>query len=66
MTAGCVVVKACAARAAAVAAQQVRGDATLVKKHILTGVMHRQPVAPVSPLRRDVSPPLFVGVYGFF
>jgi hypothetical protein len=28
--------------------------------------VHRLPGPPVPPLHRDVSPPLFVGVDGFF
>ena len=66
MTARRVVVQASAARTPAVAAQQVRRHAALVQKHILTGIVQRLPVAPVPPLPRDVSAPLFVGVYGFF
>ena len=66
MTARRVVVKAGAARTPAVAAQQVRRHAALVQKHILAGIVQRQSVAPVPPLHRDVSAPLFVGVYGFF
>jgi hypothetical protein len=66
MTARRVVVKAGAARAPAVAAQQVSRHAALVEKYILTGIVQRQPVAPVPPLHRDVSAPLFVGVNGFF
>jgi hypothetical protein len=59
-------VKAGAARTPAVAAQQVRRHAALVQKHILTGIVQRQPFVPVPPLPRDVSAPLFVGVYGVF
>ena len=55
-----------AARTPAVAAQDVGRHAALVEKHILPGIVQRQPVPPVPPLRRDVSAPLFVGVYGFF
>jgi len=66
MTAGRVVVQADAARTPAVAAQQVSRHTALVQKHILTGIVQRQPVSPVPPLRRDVSASLFVGVYGFF
>ena len=65
MTARRVVMKAGAARTPAVAAQ-VRRHAALVQKHILTGIVQWQPVAPVPPLHRDVSAPLFVGVYRFF
>jgi hypothetical protein len=66
MTARRVVVKAGATGTPAVAAQQVSGHATLIQKYILTGIVQRQPVAPVPPLPGDVSAPLFVGVYGFF
>ena len=66
MTARRVVVKAGAARTPAVTAQQVSRHAALVQKHILTGIVQGQPVAPLPPLQRDVSAPLFVGVYGFF
>ena len=66
MTARRVVVQARAARTPPVAAQQVGRHAALVQKHILTGIVQRQPVPPLPPLRRDVSAPLFVGVYGFF
>ena len=55
-----------AARTPPVAAQQIGGHAALVQKHILAGVVQRQPVPPLPPLRRDVSASLFVGVYRFF
>ena len=66
MAARRVVVQAGAARTASVAAQQVSRHAALVQKHILTGIVERQPVAPVPPLDCNVSAPLFVGVDGFF
>ena len=66
MTAGGMVVQAGAARTPAVAAQQVRRHPALVQKHILPGIVQRLPVAPLPPLRRDVSAPLFVGVECFF
>ena len=66
MTAGRVVVQAGAARTPAVPAQQVRRHPALVEKHILTRIVQGQPGAPLPSLRRDVSPPLFVGVDGFF
>ena len=66
MTARRVVVKAGTARTPTVAAQQVGRHAALVQKYILTGIVQRQAVAPVPPLHRDVSAPLFVGVYGCF
>jgi hypothetical protein len=61
-----VVVQARAARTPPEAAQQIGRDTALVHKHILTGVVQRQPVAPLSTLRRDVRASLFVGVDGFF
>ena len=66
MTAGRVVVQARATRTPAVPPQQVRRYPALVEKHILTGIVHGQPGAPLPPLRRDVSAPLFVRVHGFF
>ena len=66
MTAGRVIVQARPARTPAVPPQQIRGHPALVEKHILTGIVHGQPRAPLPPLRRDVSAPLFVRVYGFF
>ena len=66
MTAGRVVVQPGATRTPAVAAQQIRCHPALVEKYILPGIVQRQRVAPVPPLRRDVSAPLFVGVYRFF
>ena len=66
MTARRVVVKPRATRASAVAAQEIGRHAALVQKHILTRIVDRLAVPPVPPVRRDVSPPLFVRVYGFF
>lgn len=66
MAAGRVIVQPRAARAAAVAAQDVGRHAALIEKYVLTGIVQRQPVSPAPPLGRDVRPPLFVGVYGFF
>lgn len=66
MAAGRVIVQSRAARTPAVAAQDVRRHAALVEKHVLPGIVQRQPVSPVPPLGRDVRPPLFVGVDGFF
>jgi len=66
MTAGRMVVQASAPRTAAVAPQYVGRHPALVEKHILPGIVQRQPVAPASALGRDISAPLFVGVYGFF
>ena len=60
------VVQAGPARASAIAAQEIGGHPTLIQEHILPGIMERLRVAPVAPLRRNVSASLFVGVYGFF
>jgi hypothetical protein len=66
MTAARVLVQPGATRTATVAAQEIGGDAALVEKYVLAGVVHRQRVTPRAALRRDISPSLFVGVYGFF
>ena len=66
MTARCVVVEAHAARTSPIPTQEVSGHAALVHKHIVIGVVQRQPGSPVPTLRRHVSASLFVGVYGFF
>jgi hypothetical protein len=60
------VVEAGAARTSTVTTQQVRRHPALVQKQILPGIVQRQPVAPMPPLRRDISAPLFVGVECFF
>ena len=66
MTTRGVVVKPGAPRTATVAAQEIGGDAALVQKDVLAAVVQRQRVTPRAALRGDVSPSLFVGVYGFF
>jgi hypothetical protein len=66
MATGRVVVQPGAPRTATVAAQEIGGDAALVQKHVLAGVVERQRVMPRAALRGDVRPLLFVGVYGFF
>jgi hypothetical protein len=66
MTTRRVVVQPGAPRTATVAAQEVGGDAALVQKDVLAGVVQRQRVTPRAALRGDVRPSLFVGVYGFF
>jgi hypothetical protein len=66
MTTGRVIVQARPARTATIAPQEVGRNPTLVNEHVLRGVVHRLGVAPVPPLGRDVSAPLFVRVYGFF
>jgi len=66
MTTGRVVVQPGAPRAASVAAQEIGGDAALVQKDVLAGVVQRQRVTPRAALRGDVRPSLFVGVDRFF
>jgi hypothetical protein len=66
VTARRVVVKARAARTSSVPTQEVRRHAALVDKHIVVGVVQRQPVSPLPTLRCHISASLFVGVYGFF
>ena len=66
MTTRGVVVQARASRTAPVAPQQIRGDAALVQKDVLVGVVQRERGLPLPALRGDVRPSLFVGVNGFF
>ena len=66
VTAGRVIAQARPARAAAIAAQQIRRDPALVEKQILPHVTERLHVRPVPTRRGDIRPALFVGVYGFF
>ena len=66
VTTGCVVMEADAAGTSAVPAQQIRRHAAFIDKDILTRIAEREPRSPLPPLRRDISPSLFVGVYGFF
>jgi hypothetical protein len=62
----CVVLEPCAAGTAAVAPQQIRGDAALIEKHIVAGVADPLAGAPPPPVSGDVGAPLFVGVKRFF
>ena len=66
MAARRVIVQARAARAAAIASQQVGGDAALIKKDILAHIAQGLPRLPVPAGRGDIRPALFVGVYRFF
>ena len=66
MTARGVIAESGAARAAAVAPQQIGRHAAFIEKDILTDIAERLPLAPPPPLSGDVGPALFVGVYGFF
>jgi hypothetical protein len=55
-----------ATRTAAVAADQIRGDAAFINEDVLPKIAERLRLTPPSPLSGDVRPSLFVGVYGFF
>ena len=66
MTVAGVVAEPYATRAASVPPQQIRGDPRFVDEDVVAGVVQRQRVLPVPARGRDVSAPLFVGVYGFF
>ena len=55
-----------AARAAAVATQQIRRNARFVEKKIRPGVPERLQAPPAAAGGRDVRPTLFVGVDRFF
>jgi hypothetical protein len=66
MATGRVVPKAGAAGTAAVAAQQIGGDAALVEKHVVPHVAERLPRVPLPARGRDIRPALIVGVYRFF
>jgi hypothetical protein len=61
-----VIAHALAARPAAVAPQQVCGDATLIEKDQVGGIELGLQGAPRLPGRRDVSAIVFGGTYGFF
>ncbi len=55
-----------APRAAAVAAQQIGRDATLIEEDVLAHVAYRLPPLPLVTRRGHIRPTLFVGVYRFF
>jgi hypothetical protein len=55
-----------AARTAAVATQQIGGDAGFVEEDVVTRVAQRLGVLPAAARGGDVRAPLFVGVYRFF
>ena len=61
-----VIAEAQAARAAAIATQQIGRDPRFVDEDVAARIVQRQGVLPSSPRRRDVRSPLFVGVYRFF
>ncbi len=66
VTARRVIAESGAARAAAVAPEQIGRHAAFIEKDILPGIVERLPVAPPPTLSGDRGPALFVGVYGFF
>jgi len=66
VTARGVIAESGAARAAAVAPQQIGRHAAFIEKDILLDIVERLPLAPAPTLSGDVGPALFVGVYGFF
>ena len=66
VAAGRVVRDSHAARAPAVAPEEIRRHAALIEKDVLPHVAERLPLAPVAPLSGDVGASLLVGVYRFF
>jgi hypothetical protein len=66
LAAGSEVAQAHAARAAAIAPQQVGRDPAFIEKDILARIAERLPGVPVAARGRNVRPTLFVGVYRFF
>ena len=66
VTARRVIAQPRAARAASIAAQQIRRDPALVEEQILAHVPQRLDARPGPTRRSDIRPALFVGVYGFF
>lgn len=66
MAARCVIPQPQAARAAAVAAQQIGGDARLVEKDIAARIVQGQRVLPPATRGGNIRATLFVGVYRFF
>lgn len=61
-----VIAEAEAARAAAIATQQIGRDARFIDEDVATRIVQPQRVLPASPCRRDIRSPLFVGMYRFF
>jgi len=60
------VTEARAARTAAIAPQQIRGDAGLIDEDVGARVVERLRVAPLPAGGRDIRPALLVRVYRFF
>lgn len=61
-----VIAEADPARAAAVAAQEIRGDARFVDKDVAARIVQGQGILPAAARGGDISAPLFVRVYRFF
>jgi len=66
VTARRVIAESGAARAAAVAPEQIGRHAAFIEKDILPRIVERLPVAPPPTLSGDVGSALFVGVERFF
>jgi len=66
MTARRVVAQARPARTAAVATEQVGGDAAFIEKHVLARIPQGLPRLPPPAGVGNIRPTLFGGVYGFF
>jgi hypothetical protein len=66
VAAGGVIGEPRAARAPAVATQQIGRDAAFIEKDVPPPVAERQPLTPAAPRSRDVRATLFVGVDRFF
>ena len=66
MAARGVITESRAARASAIAAEQIGRYAAFVEEDILAHVAQRLPGTPALARDHDVRPALFVGVYGFF
>jgi hypothetical protein len=62
VTARRVIAESRAARAAAVAPEQIGRHAAFIEKDILPGIVERLPIAPPPTLSGDGGPTLFVGV----
>jgi hypothetical protein len=66
VTAGRVITKSRATRAATVPPQEVGRHPAFIEKDVPLNIAERLPRAPTTTLSDDVGAALFVGVYGFF
>jgi hypothetical protein len=55
-----------APRTPRIATQQIGRDAGFIEEHKPAGIMEGLPLPPQPARGRDISAPLFAGVYGFF